>query len=49
MGRDDAVLAAAYDRVQAWLADTRRAFVTGTLASGRTGMEEREQGERRAA
>ena len=49
MGRDGAVLAAAYDRVQARLGDTRRAFVTGTLASSGTGMEKREQGERRAA
>ncbi len=49
MGRDGAVLAAAYDRVQARLGDPRRAFVTGALASSGSGIEEREEGERRAA
>ena len=49
MGREGAVLAAAYDKVQARLGDTRRAFVTGALASSGSGMEERKQKERRAA
>ncbi len=49
MGRDGVVLAAAYDRVQARLGDNRRAFVTGVLASNRTGTEKRDEGERRAA
>ncbi len=48
MGRDGAVLATAYDRVQARLGDPRRAFVTGTLMRDEK-MIERDGEEKRAA
>ena len=48
MGRDGAVLASAYDRVQAQLGDPRRAYVTGTLKRDEK-MIEQDGEEKRAA